>query len=1046
MDCEEPLPEIDTCRDLCNDRSYFLRRLQRHDPKLFNFNVDKSGKYEKYSKTCQDIYQPVVMRHNPETDNKIERDSFTYAIKYGSSPDNQNYYICPKVWCPYCQQPIPFDKVTDIKDRMTLEGKCTIGKCPNGDHEVFIATGKNYEGGKFKSGLYPGFSTKKMHPDGYCLPCCFARNHSNPSSSFYPKFKTCLGEDIEVEGDAKESVRYILGYKSISEDRLGLLSPELSKLFDTNCEQGFIKKSCYLNYGVPYSAKQGFLSAISTIVSEERPITIKELKDVIIDKLNQKIFKTLNGGSLEILFDLTGNKSPLENFKDFLRSDEKIDETYLWDYLSRPGILYEEGLNIIILTEDTILCPYGFNVKDFYSLTKKTIFITKSGNRYTPIYYVKYDDGEMSMQKYFSSVNPIVLRILMILLNNCTQYPSMDWKRILKDNEKKYNIQYDIDLKKEYTLNETIKILDKIKAKAQLIDYYNKVVGILLENGLYLPVLPSTMKEDMDYLLMNEIKLLDYKTLKSSLELIDSKTELNCAPKYKILSDDQKNIVAIILDTGRILPVKPSKLINDRLPVKDIPYYLDANKMIKEDVHMSNKRLETVNRMEYENETYERIRYEFSKYLRLNKNVLEKIKDIIGNKETIESKRKDIEKILSGVIKGLISTKNKTIDFSTYVKPNNRTICFESKDCKDPHCIKDGAKCKLHVYPKNLITGKDNVKVYTEMITEELVRNRMKREDILRDKINDIIDKQKIQEGENEVIFFGRDYTDLEKLAKLYYEDQHIYIKDLEPFDEIEPKFYGIEKKYIELGVKGEDINLESPSGHWQKVLGKDYMIYKTKDGVLFDAISRGINYIDPEGDKITPMMMRERLSDYDVPEDLIMEIANEMKIEVKEESDDDDGDLLLRLYKKYDPKFYKDIDTMPTLKSYIGKMGYDGTLVDIYLLSKLYNVNIVILDHRIKSGQTGMRVIYQPDSQDYIILYTQYQKNRNTYDIVESNGKYVFKKHDFSDRFIAMINEIEEKYLLVKKNDKKNTKKQVKKIKVIKQELPKKRKIRIKK
>ena len=49
LSCEDPLPELDTCKDLCNDRSYFLRRLQRHDPKLFNYNTP-SEKYKKYSK------------------------------------------------------------------------------------------------------------------------------------------------------------------------------------------------------------------------------------------------------------------------------------------------------------------------------------------------------------------------------------------------------------------------------------------------------------------------------------------------------------------------------------------------------------------------------------------------------------------------------------------------------------------------------------------------------------------------------------------------------------------------------------------------------------------------------------------------------------------------------------------------------------------------------------------------------------------------------------------------------------------------------------
>lgn len=1068
LSCEDPLPELDTCKDLCNDKNYFLRRLQRYDPKLFNYSTP-SEKYSKYSKACQanNDFQPVVMRHNPEHDPEIDRKSFTYALKYGSSSGNQNYYICPKAWCPYHQKPILFEKIKNIRKRMTVEGRCTIGTCPYGDHDVFIFTKGPYVEKKYDHGLYPGF-TSSMHPDNLCLPCCFRRPQTNPSSSKHTHYKKCLGEETDTQA-SEENIRYIFGYQKIlQEERYGLLPPDISKLFGTQCEQGFIKKSCYLRKGVAYVEKQGFLSTIADIVSEDRPISLDELKNYLVDKLTPKLFKSLNGGSLEIVFKLKNkNVSAIENYKAFLKSDEKIDEKYLWDYLSRPGILYPEGINIVLFTEETLICPLGFNIKEFYSFSRKTVFMIKYIKHYTPIYYIKFDEGEIAPQKYFSIVNKVVLNILLILKNNCIEMSSINWKKIFKDNEKKYGIAHDINVEKEFSTQQTITFLEEmksVKVKSQLIDFYNKTVALLLDNGTYLPVLPSAILLDLDIILMDNIQLLDYKTLKYNLNEIDKKTKINCKPIYKILSDNGTHIIAILLNTNRIVPTKPSTLVSDDLPIKDIPYYKNANRAIYEDAYESNKRTDTVNKMEYETESYNRIRFELSKYLQKHESRLNAIKNIAESKESLTTKRKDMKTIITPILKDLISTKDLTkdnkIDFGTYKTPNVRTICFENIECTDdPHCVKDGTKCKLHIFSKNLLTGKDNMKTYTEILVEELVRNRMKREDILDDKISNIIDKQKIVPEENEIVFFGKFKNDTEKIDDIYHKEQHIFINTIQPFDTLEPKYYGIDKEYREIDIGTEEtVNLEPLSIYWSQRLGDNYMVFKTKDGSLFDAITRGLNYIaQDQENKQTTTKLHQRLSEYDVPEDVIMKIATEMGLKISGDNNDEQ-DLILKLYKMYDRKFYKDITSVADLKSYIIKQGYYGSLVDIYLLSEIFNINIIVLDKRLKKHSEGITIIRQPDSKEYMLLYAQFSKDRYLYDIITKSGKYIFEKYDFSDRFRAIVNDIEDKKsvpkieakvigkkIKIKKLNNKNNK-NLKKVKIKKVVSPKIRKIKIKK
>merc|ERR1711907_374281 len=78
----------------------FSERLEERDPKLFVINY-KDGKYNAYSRQCQSNArrQPVILTDSEkEYIDKEHPGSYTHAIKYGSNPDKQYWYICPRYW------------------------------------------------------------------------------------------------------------------------------------------------------------------------------------------------------------------------------------------------------------------------------------------------------------------------------------------------------------------------------------------------------------------------------------------------------------------------------------------------------------------------------------------------------------------------------------------------------------------------------------------------------------------------------------------------------------------------------------------------------------------------------------------------------------------------------------------------------------------------------------------------------------------------------------------------------------------------------------
>ena len=166
-------------------RNYFQGKIEEKDSKLIVKSPVKNerGEFSIYSKICQSIHkrQPVILTDN-ELDkiNKEHKDFLRPEdiIKYGSDPNNQFNYICPRYWCLKTNKPIDpneFKEVEENGKKILVHPTC--GKIIPEDEEKVIPGHYVYEFYKPKRGdekykKYPGFIPDK-HPDGYCLLCCF---------------------------------------------------------------------------------------------------------------------------------------------------------------------------------------------------------------------------------------------------------------------------------------------------------------------------------------------------------------------------------------------------------------------------------------------------------------------------------------------------------------------------------------------------------------------------------------------------------------------------------------------------------------------------------------------------------------------------------------------------------------------------------------------------------------------------------------------------------------------------------------------------------
>lgn len=142
---------------------YFNKELISADPEIF---LDKPLDPKKmYSRQCaaNNFRQPVVLTvaEKEAIDKTDYKNSYDDAVLYGSDPNKQHYYMCPRIWCSKARIPLTEEQL-----------KKNDGYCPGPHKEKpMLLYEDKYWDNSAKTPKYIGFM-KERSPKGFCLPCC----------------------------------------------------------------------------------------------------------------------------------------------------------------------------------------------------------------------------------------------------------------------------------------------------------------------------------------------------------------------------------------------------------------------------------------------------------------------------------------------------------------------------------------------------------------------------------------------------------------------------------------------------------------------------------------------------------------------------------------------------------------------------------------------------------------------------------------------------------------------------------------------------------
>jgi len=439
-------------------------------------------------------------------------------------------------------------------------------------------------------------------------------------------------------------------------------------------------------------------------------------------------------------------------------------------------------------------------------------------------------------------------------------------------------------------------------------------------------------------------------------------------------------------------------------------YYSDIDESLNNKIKKSDTRIEQINKKNFEDETYIRMKFELSKFLQIKDNIkyLKEINDIINseNKNIIQNRSKMLN-ILNSIYSKLVIQKKTNIDYYNYKTPNKRIPCFarltksHNKNIKltcgdDPHCIQSNNSCKLFIDNTDLLEiHKDfsNYNYYIAKIVDELLRYKMKRDEILNDNIPIIINKEIIEENKNKyIIIHSINNNEINNIIdKLFLDTKGVYIDKRNLYEEITTKEIAFRKgDYIKSDISIiQDNVIEELSVYWLKIFGNKFKIKLSDNNTIFTLMASILNYINTN----------TTIDITSVKNSLIKYIKDNGKNEKK-------SDEILDLYKKDGDKIFKYITSIQSLIDEILSDSYSGCETDLEIIAKIYNINIILLDKRIKKNQIGYKLFNstQNKSNYYVLIYKSIIYDKNIYNLIQYKNKIKFKINELPEKLVNLV------------------------------------------
>ena len=809
----------------------FFKRLKKREPSLFL--TKHKSKYDSYSRICPSNtnLQPVIL--TDEELANINPSSYNQVLRYGTDTNKPYNYICPRYWCLLTQKSMTQEevdsgvcgKIIPKEEKKVPPGHYVYEFTSEKEHTDKNGNYISHYPGFKKKDKHP---ENKCIP--CCFAHWNSKEQVTRRKEC--ENQTEKDEEIVTKKE-KANLNYILSIEAypLEKGRYGklpipvqfLLNVDYSKyISDTNeiiISKNQDEPGCLFRYGVEQHPKQSFLGCLADIYATKQDIkptpSIEQLKTIITnpsvitldhfiryhngslvsvfqpkEKSNREIqlniydqtafYKSINLNN-EIQYNfLLETIASFENFMRFIMNDTvDIDHTYLWDMFIDDNLKFiRGGVNLVIIeianndvtNNIEILCPTNSYLNNYYDQTKDTVIILKHGEFYEPIYLYSYrlnaeSKPESILVKGFREsmkIKPVLDVIRVISKKYCS--PKSSLPRI-------YEFERNVSAEKVVELLENL----KYPILSQIMNYKNKIIGIVAEidkDTLFIPCYPSSFLQNLEIKYMDDISLWSsYETTRTLLERIhrESQGQLLCKPTHKIIEDEL--VVGILTQTNQFIRINspiPNNENDGLIPIYNEDY-LSIDKTVMTSNKVDQERQETIQRISLENQFYSVFRSllknAFAEYE--NREERSKILEtLFTSKYSYHEKLKKIEVIVRKLLENHVVFAEYSIE--VLLSLSEILSCLPGNIENKKYCA-SGDPPKLIIPTFNLITNKENERIYFGRIADELLRYKRIQLFMFQSKVFLIETEYKINDDE---------FIILQSLLKSE------YFKDLIPFNE----------------------------------------------------------------------------------------------------------------------------------------------------------------------------------------------------------------------------------------------------------------------
>jgi hypothetical protein len=826
--------------------------------------------------------------------------------------------------------------------------------------------------------MFVGFLSKSSNPYGQCMPCCFKKDaldsKNKEKKDYYMK---CIGKTEIFEKAAIKQTGdklYILqDTNKIQEGRIGFLPKYLDYYLNQLLGKSRKYKNHYLlssetGYFFKHGSKQEdnpFMNAC-TIAFD---MSIDEIKNKIIERMikdkSDVLFTALNNGDIKTSF------LSREKYIDFIKNSNNINFDAVNHILSLPGVIKQNGLNIIVFKKETllikkilekekvkddfiILCQNIEEVDNVKNMERDNIILFKEHKNYNPVVLIsrrdKIDKGFKIVKtfKYENKKDNVINHIYEFYKTSCD-------RNIIGEKTSRLNAK--ILYKKLLELSN-----DDYKPQYQVIDARNKCKYLITKNATILPIKPSGSIYDLPIIKNVENKLQSFdETIKRLNHLNNLSKDIRVKPigiYYDFRKKNEINVVGIMTELYELAPIvsvtKSIDGINKLgfvIEYKQLFDQIDLEIAKGKENYQIDDRISNISYTLYYNESYELFRLHLSYFLKNPNNELIKnrlVKIMSDKNITKKDKKNNIRGLLFRII-----DKNLKILFDKNVKTeseseeqiggrqqklvyvlnkmpalideyevnNNREICYNYKnknECStNKHCYWAYDECQFAL-------TRDIIISFVNKVSDEFINNERKAAEILQKEgyfVSDIADYNRFEERPNQKIIKSTNVAINKTLSELFGKDNIPVIG---------------KKKLVKTNVADlQEVNITNPiESH------RDYYVQKIipNNITLLRAFANGYNwlkhaYYDFEN------------KNFGFYSTVQTDMANYFRSNIIDWINDKNNySTIVR-----ELATYLEVNKKNFISTYINKISQDVPntkgVVELYILNKLYNIPVIVYD-----------------------------------------------------------------------------------------------------